>query len=305
MKKAMFCLLFIALIIFAMPISAQSKFYKITIEKAQIWPVKANGKCWDAYIRTLKLPKRGEKTFKEYMKEESFKKATMGMKAPDCYVTIKIGKNPIYSSPVVKNTCSPKFKVSHIFRVGPKDQFSLRVYDNDGRFKKFNKSDIVGKFSCKFNRKFAGGVIRLGRFGQVEDLVLKIEEVRNPDFLGLYRVGIKYVEVRTKKSNGKNWDAGWGSMKKPDLKVVVRIGNVAISTKVKKNTFSTKFGTVKSMVLKKGMKVYISVFDQDIGKVDVIGKYQVDDVSKMINSRGKYKLSFQQVKELILTFEKK
>ncbi|MEM1008224.1 MAG: hypothetical protein AAGJ35_04405, partial [Myxococcota bacterium] len=198
------------------------------------------------------------------------------------------------------------------FRVGPNDPFTLNVLDNDGAAGVQMKTDLIGTYTAASVPKelLEGKTLTLKSFGQVESLVLEAKVVEAPKSTGcegVYNVRIVEFDVKNKQENGKPWDLGFGSMKKPDVIVKLKVGSHTINTpKFNNKTTATINNVQKTIPVKKGTPVTLEVTDADIGKDQVIGQTAASDVCTLINASGKHTFTnFGQVNKVVLIFEKK
>lgn len=305
---------------------AQVKYLKITVKSANLWPARVSGKCWDpCFGKKFQHPARGNKNFAKYFENANFRNACTGSKAPDGLVEIEIGKYEKFTTDKKNNTCTPKFNVGKVFRVGAKDTFTVSVYDNDGAAGFQAKRDLMGKWtSATIPKELAnGGTMTIRSFGQVEELVLQAEVVQKPKVAaggtcdGVYKVRVVEVEVHATKANGKSWDRGFGSSKKPDIMVILQIGSESIPPKDQLNKLVKKFiarnklqATITNlhatMAIKKGQAVKLKVLDADLfNRKETIGETAESDVCKIINASGKHVFTnFGRVKKVVVLFSK-
>ena len=314
MKKFSLSLLaFLAITFIASTGFAQVKYLEITIKKVQVWPTKPNGKCWDpCFMKRYKLPARGNKAYSSYFSDTNFIKACTGSKAPDPIVEIKIGKYEKFTTDKINNKCNPTFNLKKVFRVAKGAPFSVGVYDNDGGAGFQVKRDMMGFLTYPSVPKqlLNGGRLVIRSFGQVEALVLTSKVVTKPantGCAGTYKVRLAEYDVKAKKANGKTWDRGFGKYKKPDVMVVLKIGNASITTPKKQDTLNATFTNInKTIAIKKGMTVNLTLYDKDgFGRKEVIGQTAIGDVCKMINATGSYTFKpFGQVNKVVVIFTK-
>ena len=299
---------------------AQVKYLKITIKSAKLWPAKTSGKCWDPCLgRRYKLPPRGKKNFNEYYSNKNFNKACSGRKAPDAFVSIKVGKYGTFTTDKINNTCKPEFNVSHTFRVMPNAIFTVSVFDNDGAAGFQMKRDKMGTYTTPSvpAKLLNGGIFRIKSFGQVEELVLSAQIVQRPTTNtceGVYKVRIAEFEVEATKESGKTWDRGFGRFKKPDVVVSLKIGNQTITTPKKQDKLSFRFNDQKvqsTITIKKGMSLSLNLYDKDaFGRKDTIGETAETDICKIIHPANKVFTGihsfkyFGRVKKVIVIFTK-
>ncbi len=109
------------------------------------------------------------------------------------------------------------------------------------------------------------------------------------------------VRVRTTKAGGAAWDAADG---KPDLKVTVerkaRPAGDKFTTKVVPDTFEAKFN-VKTIEVKEGDEVEVTVADEDAVSDDRVGRLNVRVTQKMLR-KGEADWSFDEVLSLKVEF---
>lgn len=296
--------------------SAEVTFLKITIKNVNVWPTKPDGKCWDpCMMKKYQLPARGAKDFQSYFEDKNFKEACEGSKAPDPLVEMEIGQYEKFTTDKINNSCNPTFNISHVFRVSANDPFTVAVYDNDGGGGVQVKRDLIGKYTAPSvpAELLKGGRLVLKSFGQVEEIVLESEVVKRPALTaceGVYRVRVVEAEVKEKRENGKNWDSGLFGKSKlvlPDVYVSLKVGSEEVKTQISQDTTSAKFyGAEKTIAIKPGTSVSLTVFDSDYpAKDEVIGQTAAPDVCKLISGDGLYTFgSFGQVVKVVVIFEK-
>ncbi len=312
MKKVFLSFLaFLAISFVANTAFAQVKYLEITIKQVKVWPTKPSGKCWDpCFMKRYKLPPRGKKNYNAYFNNTEFTKACSGSKAPDPLVEIKIGKYEKFTTDKINNKCNPTFNLKKVFRVTPNDPFSVGVYDNDGGAGFQVKRDLMGFMTYPSVPKelINGGTLVIRSFGQVESLVLTSRVVNKPaatGCAGTYKVRLVEFDVKARKANGKTWDRGFGRFKKPDVMIELKIGNDSFQTPKKQDTLAATFSNVgKTMAIKKGMTLNLTVYDKDgFGSKEVIGQTAIPDVCTIINERGSYTFKpFGQVNKIVLIF---
>jgi hypothetical protein len=147
---------------------------RLTIEKATVWPVKADGSCWDpcGWSRPT-LPQRQLKPYAWYLKKPAFKKMVNGWKAPDVQVQISFGKTS-YKTKVATDTTQPRWPVSKILSIDPRSSWRVKVVDKDS----WNE-EVIGAYSHRalplaFRE---GGSFTLRKIGQVESIHFRIERL--------------------------------------------------------------------------------------------------------------------------------
>jgi len=147
---------------------SQRVWIRLTVKSADIWPVRANGSCWDQCWETPKVPPRELKPYAWYLKFPGFKKAMKGWMVPDVKAVVRVGKQVIELS-VQNNQLQPKWNVTRVIRVGPRDSFSVEVLDVDS----FG-SERIGLYTSKTlpSALWKGGALTLRKFGQVENFTL-------------------------------------------------------------------------------------------------------------------------------------
>lgn len=322
MKKLIFGLAVLAAAWLVNPMLSAAdgvKYIKITIKSAKLWPVKPDGRCWDppCFGKKYELPARGAADYQKYFEDKNFQMLCNPKSpvAPDGLVEIKIGAYEVFRTDKINNNCTPDWNVSHTFRVGPNDPFTVKVLDNDGGAGIQVKTDEIGTYSAPTvpAELMNGGKLVLKSFGQVEELVLEAQVVDRPKIDptscdGVYTVRVVEYEVKDKKENGKPWDWGFGRAKLPDVVIKVKIGkNEIVTPKVQDqaaHVFTSAEG--KTFAIKKGEEINVEVLDSDLNKFESIGQTAESDVCKVLNAGGKYVFAnFGQVIKVVVLFEKK
>jgi hypothetical protein len=109
------------------------------------------------------------------------------------------------------------------------------------------------------------------------------------------------VEVRKTKSGGAAWDPGGGA---PDLKITVerkaRPAGEMFTSKVIPDAHDAKLD-VKTLKVKEGDEIEVTVLDQDVGNDDRIGRHKVK-VTKAMLRKGQADWSFDDVLSLKVEF---
>jgi hypothetical protein len=109
------------------------------------------------------------------------------------------------------------------------------------------------------------------------------------------------VEVRKTKPGGGSWDAGGGA---PDLKVTVerkaKPAGEKFTSKVIPDAYDAKLD-VKTLKVKEGDEIEVTVLDEDVGSDDRIGRYKVK-VTKAMLRKGQADWSFDEVVSLKVEF---
>lgn len=150
-------------------------FFRITIHKANIWPVRSSSHCWDmCFTRSSKLPPRGLETFDSYFIHPLFKDLSKGYHAPDPWIELKIGSST-WKTRVVGNTLKPKWSQSFIVRGRTSESVSIRVLDKDSW-----GSEVIGHWKHQGLPKAwkKGGRFILRQVDQVERLEMQVEPLR-------------------------------------------------------------------------------------------------------------------------------
>ena len=102
------------------------------------------------------------------------------------------------------------------------------------------------------------------------------------------------IEVRKTKSGGAAWDPAGGA---PDLKVMVekkaRPAGEKFTSKVIPDAHDAKLD-VKTLKVKEGEEVEVTVLDEDVGGDDRVGRYKVK-VTKAMLRKGQADWSFDDV----------
>ena len=109
------------------------------------------------------------------------------------------------------------------------------------------------------------------------------------------------VEVRKTKSGGAAWDPAGGA---PDLKVTVekkaKPAGEMFTSKVIPDTHDARLD-VKTLKVKEGDEIEVTVLDQDVGSDDRIGRHKVK-VTKAMLRKGQADWSFDDVLSLKVEF---
>ncbi len=109
------------------------------------------------------------------------------------------------------------------------------------------------------------------------------------------------VEVRKTKAGGAAWDPAGGA---PDLKVTVekkaKPAGETFTSKVIPDTHDAKLD-VKTLKVKEGDEIEVTVVDEDVGGDDRIGRYKVK-VTKAMLRKGQADWSFDDVLSLKVEF---
>jgi hypothetical protein len=109
------------------------------------------------------------------------------------------------------------------------------------------------------------------------------------------------VEVRKTKPGGASWDPAGGA---PDLKVTVerkaKPAGEKFTSQVVPDAYDAKLD-VKTIKVKAGDEVEITVLDEDVGSDDRIGRYKVK-VTKAMLRKGQADWSFDEVLSLKVEF---
>jgi hypothetical protein len=109
------------------------------------------------------------------------------------------------------------------------------------------------------------------------------------------------IEVRKTKAGGAAWDPLNGA---PDLKVTVerkaRPAGEKFTTKVIPDTLDAKLDA-KTIKVKDGDEIEVTVVDEDVGGDDRIGRYKVK-VTKAMLRKGQADWSFDEVLSLKVEF---
>jgi hypothetical protein len=109
------------------------------------------------------------------------------------------------------------------------------------------------------------------------------------------------VEVRKTKPGGAAWDSAGGA---PDLKVTVekkaRPAGEKFTSKVIPDAYDAKLD-VKTLKVKEGDEIEITVLDEDVGTDDRIGRYKVK-VTRAMLRKGQADWSFDEVLSLKVEF---
>ena len=109
------------------------------------------------------------------------------------------------------------------------------------------------------------------------------------------------IEVRKTKSGGAAWDPAGGA---PDLKITVerkaRPAGDKFTTKVIPDAHDAKLDT-KTLKVKDGDEIEITVLDEDVGSDDRIGRHKVK-VTKAMLRKGQADWSFDDVLSLKVEF---
>ncbi len=299
-------------------VAPEVQFIEITIKSAKVWPIKPSGRCWDppCFFQKFKnkLPPRDSK-FEIYSQHKVYKKLCKRPIAPDPLVEIKIGNYEIFTTDKVNNQCNPVMNFKHTFRVMKNDPFTVSVYDNDGAAKVQVKRDHMGTWSQETVPLALrqGKILKLGRFGMVQELVLSARVIKrniSKGCDGVYKVRIAEYSVKEQKESGKTWDRGMGKATRPDVFVELTIGNTVLKSPTQDNTFLANFYNVSGVfTVKKGNSVSLKVFDKDIslfGKSqEKIGETAFTDVCSLIGPDGMFTSKpFGQVEKVVLIFEK-
>jgi tetratricopeptide (TPR) repeat protein len=109
--------------------------------------------------------------------------------------------------------------------------------------------------------------------------------------------------IRSRKSNGKKWDAGWGGISKPDVVVKIYVESfgdwkLEYETKLQKNTLQPKWEINTNVVITPAVYMKIVVFDKDLRSNDPIGEYNI--VAHEIFADKEVNIAFEQVESMIL-----
>jgi hypothetical protein len=319
MRKLSLQLALLVTAMLAMPLvsAAQVKYIQITVKSAKLWPVKPDGRCWDppCFGKKYELPARGAADYQKYFEDKNFQMLCNPKSpvAPDAFVDIQIGKYGRFTTDKINNNCTPEWNVSHTFRVGPNDPFTVKVLDNDGGAGIQVKTDEMGIFTAPSVPKelLEGKTFTIKSFGQVEELVLEGKVVERPAIdatkcEGVYNVRIVEYEVKDKKASGKSWDLGFGRTKLPDVIVKLKIGDNVIETPKQQDTVTATFTNIQRVIpLKPGMQVTLEVTDKDPGSAEMIGQTAAPDVCKLLTPNGRYTFeNFGQVVRVVLIFER-
>lgn len=326
MKKLLFGAMVFGAALLCAPVMSSAagavKYIEISVKSVKVWPVKPSGKCWDpCFMKKFKLPARGNKDYSKYFGDQEFRKACTGSKAPDPFVEIKVGKYETFVTDKINNQCNPTFSnVKKVFRVPAGASFQVTVYDNDGAGGFRVKKDLMGTKAWATvppSILEGKGDFTIKSFGQVEELVISAKVVQKPKIAetgcaGTYKVRIVEVDVHDRKANGKTWDRGFGSFKKPDIFITSKIGDTSFRTPAKgsiKNVLNHTFnGGGTKIAIKKGEKVRVTVWDGDgsvLNQKEKIGETALGDVCTVIKAGGQHTFTnFDRVKKLVIIFTK-
>ena len=344
MKKWMVGALGALTMLMLLPVTSQAatvKYLKVSVIKAQLWPVTQNksGKTvyWDNLVgmgvgtfAVKDFPSFDpKKPYADYAKNAAFAKICDGKnkRSPDAFVVLKLGSKT-FTTDKFNNQCAPEFKkggsyisfTTQLMNDG-KMPFSVEVRDNDGAAGIRLASQLMASYQAGAipAALLAGKELTLN-FGAgtgVVSLVLKGEVITktvSDGCDGTYKVTVKSFDVKQTKSNGKTWDNKWltGGGGRPDVSVNFSTGGTTIQTKAYKNPFAASYSkdhnnSSSAVVVKKDSIVKLTVYDDELRSKETIGETAIGDACKIFKgASGTYTFSnFGRVNNVVITFVKK
>lgn len=151
----------------------EERFFRVTIKEAHLWPLKADGYCWDyCFTKSKMLPPRGLRSFDSYYVNPAFKKLAKARYAPDAWLKIKVGKRE-WRTHVINDTLRPKWNKTFLVKATKRADINISIHDRDW----FGSSQLIGAWKQKkIPASWAkGGTLVLREFGQVERLQIEVE----------------------------------------------------------------------------------------------------------------------------------
>lgn len=127
-------------------------------------------------------------------------------------------------------------------------------------------------------------------------------ELRDKDVL-LKHLILQSAVIRNRKQNGKKWDAGWGKVARPDVKIKLyqeSFGEwkLIFESEMIKNSLQPSWQKNTQIKITPAMYLKVEVFDQDLRVSDPIGQYTF--VGQEIFDQGTTNFAFEQVESLSL-----
>ncbi|MCK6511046.1 hypothetical protein L6R29_13875 [Myxococcota bacterium] len=157
------------------PVAQPKRLFRISMIRAQIWPVKVSQQCWDCWGKVKELPPRGLREFTPYYTQPSFREVASGAGAPDPWAEIKMGGHA-WKTDVRQDTLQPVWKKPEFVRLGKDDRIEIRLLDKDAF-----SSEEIGVYRGHGLPAAVwedGGVWEIPTFGQVERVFVHMERLK-------------------------------------------------------------------------------------------------------------------------------
>ncbi len=287
--------------------------YRITVESAKIFPSKKENNCWDpcfgkskkAFVQLSKeLASDLGAGWRNVMHPRPRVLTDQSSKMPDVFAVFKIGNQPVFRTPVAKNTLTPRWGMFYDKVIHANDTLRIYVWDKDTL-----NSDLIGYYAAshipaKYLAK--GGVWKL-QFQRVFELKITISPIRKKVgkklVPGRYRVTLVSAVIDQHKSTGKSWDFFKG---RPDPYAVIRLGPHQMETHRKKDTLYPAWNHSRIISLQGDEVLKVQVLDKDLAKKDdMIGSCTIGALNKLKLQDGVLlRTPCGQVKELVIKFDR-